>query len=131
MTDLDIDMFSYFTDELIFTIGSITISKNTGAFDANGNYTETLTSNIVVTDKIWEAITSADLKRDGQGERSMNEQYSLTCRGRLAFSDGTTLAVDNIVTYDGDKFKVISEENWLRHGFIKYVCERFREDLND
>lgn len=127
---------SSFLDDFIaddfFNRGDITIISRDGAY-VEGEYVENLpVENTVTTDKVLIPMNGKALVDAGLGEYSSEETFKLWVRDALVFSNGSLLQEGDTIQYETNTYKIILVENWVTHGFYKYIISKQRLGaLND
>jgi len=90
------------------------------------------TENTITTEKLLVPANAKQLIDAGLGEFAGDATFSLFVIDELVFSNGTALNKGDLVEYEGNKYKIVSDLPFKTHNFYKYIITKFKGDkLND
>lgn len=129
---MNFDLLKNFFNNAYFIQGTITITSR--SFDYTDGHRVTITgeSRTVKVRKVLTPVSAKDLADMGLGEYISDSTYDLYTKAALQYSSGSSLKLGDMITVDGDAYKLISQLNISTHGFYRYTITRIMaSELNE
>jgi len=122
---------SFFNDAY-FNQGTIKIYNRATSYNKGHIVNSEVLYETLTCRKIIIPVSARELTDKGLGQYNTNVTFQLYVSKPLKFSSGSKLQVGDIVEYNSEKYKLISELNFNTHGFYNYFITKFEDTrVND
>lgn len=126
------DILPDFLNDAWFNQGAIEVTGEVGAYVDGLWELQSLSTQTITTRKVLVPINAKAIADRGLGEFTEGEVFSLFTESPLKLQNGVELRKGDTLTYAGFQYKLISELNFVTHGFWKYMVAKYKPtELND